>query len=100
MQKVKVLIADDHAMVREGLRSLLQAQPDIEFATLANAAGGLEGRTAHAVRAIGFGSPGGLRGRAGLRAHHSIAITLTPALSRWRGRGGTSGLAAVCRAHC
>ncbi|HEX4596739.1 MAG TPA: response regulator transcription factor [Burkholderiaceae bacterium] len=30
MRKVRVLIADDHALVREGLRALLQAQPDIE----------------------------------------------------------------------
>ncbi|MBI2832223.1 MAG: response regulator transcription factor [Chloroflexi bacterium] len=30
MEKMRVLIADDHVIVREGLRSLLQAQPDIE----------------------------------------------------------------------
>ena len=30
MNKIRVLIADDHAIVREGFRSLLEAQPDIE----------------------------------------------------------------------
>ncbi|MBI4186862.1 MAG: response regulator transcription factor [Chloroflexi bacterium] len=30
MSKIRVLIADDHAIVREGLRTLLQAQTDIE----------------------------------------------------------------------
>ncbi len=30
MDKIKVLIVDDHAIVREGLRNLLQAQEDIE----------------------------------------------------------------------
>jgi two-component system response regulator NreC len=30
MDKIKVLIADDHAVVREGLRKLLDEQPDIE----------------------------------------------------------------------
>lgn len=32
MSKISVLIADDHAIVREGLRSLLEMQPDIEVA--------------------------------------------------------------------
>ncbi|MBI4283722.1 MAG: response regulator transcription factor, partial [Chloroflexi bacterium] len=30
MDKIRVLIADDHAIVREGFRTLLEAQPDIE----------------------------------------------------------------------
>jgi two-component system response regulator NreC len=30
MSKMKVLIADDHAIVREGLRALLEVQPDIK----------------------------------------------------------------------
>lgn len=30
MAKIRVLIADDHAMVRSGLRALLEAQPDLE----------------------------------------------------------------------
>lgn len=30
MSKIRVLIADDHAIVREGLRALLEAQADIE----------------------------------------------------------------------
>ncbi len=29
-QKVKILIADDHAIVREGIRMILQSQPDFE----------------------------------------------------------------------
>jgi two-component system response regulator NreC len=30
MNKIRVLIADDHAIVREGLRALIEVQPDIE----------------------------------------------------------------------
>ena len=30
MSKIRVLIADDHVIVREGLRALLEAEPDIE----------------------------------------------------------------------
>ena len=30
MGKLRVLLADDHAVVREGLRSLINAQPDLE----------------------------------------------------------------------
>ena len=30
MAKIKVLLADDHAVLRAGLRMLLDAQPDIE----------------------------------------------------------------------
>ncbi len=30
MNKMRILIVDDHAIVREGLRTLLEAQPDIE----------------------------------------------------------------------
>ena len=32
MQHIRILIADDHALVRSGLRALLEAQPDIEVA--------------------------------------------------------------------
>lgn len=38
--KIRVLLADDHAVVRDGLRRLLQMQPDIEV--VAQAADGLE----------------------------------------------------------
>jgi CheY-like chemotaxis protein len=30
MRKIRILIADDHAIIREGLRQLLNAQPDME----------------------------------------------------------------------
>ncbi len=30
MGKLRVLLADDHAVVREGLRALIDAQPDLE----------------------------------------------------------------------
>ena len=30
MVKLRILLADDHAVVREGLRSLIDAQPDLE----------------------------------------------------------------------
>ncbi|MDD5533301.1 MAG: response regulator transcription factor [Syntrophales bacterium] len=32
MAKIRILIADDHAIVRDGLRQLLNAQPDMEVA--------------------------------------------------------------------
>jgi len=32
LKKLRVLIADDHAIVREGLRQLLNGQPDMEVA--------------------------------------------------------------------
>jgi DNA-binding NarL/FixJ family response regulator len=31
MQKIKLVLADDHTVVREGLRALLMAEPDIEI---------------------------------------------------------------------
>jgi DNA-binding NarL/FixJ family response regulator len=31
MPKIRILIADDHTLVRQGLRSLLQAEPDVEI---------------------------------------------------------------------
>ncbi|HEV2208365.1 MAG TPA: response regulator transcription factor [Verrucomicrobiae bacterium] len=31
MQKIKVLLADDHVVVRQGLRALLESEPDIEI---------------------------------------------------------------------
>ena len=31
MKKITVLLADDHAIIREGLRALLEAEPDIEI---------------------------------------------------------------------
>ena len=31
MPKIKVLIADDHTLVRQGLRSLLQSESDVEI---------------------------------------------------------------------
>lgn len=37
---LKILIADDHAIIRDGLRSLLEKEPDMEF--VAEAATGLE----------------------------------------------------------
>jgi DNA-binding NarL/FixJ family response regulator len=30
MKKISVLLAEDHVVVRQGLRSLLSAEPDIE----------------------------------------------------------------------
>ena len=40
MNKIRIVIADDHIIVREGVRLLLQAQPDIEV--VAEAANGIE----------------------------------------------------------
>ena len=38
--KIRVLVAEDHALVREGIRLILEAQPDMEV--IAEAANGLE----------------------------------------------------------
>ena len=35
MKPIRVLIADDHAMIREGLRQLLEVQADIEVVGVA-----------------------------------------------------------------
>ena len=40
-QKIRVLIVDDHAMVRQGLRAVLQSYPNIEV--VGEAANGEEG---------------------------------------------------------
>ena len=40
MDKIKVLLADDHPVVREGLRTMLATVPDIEV--VAEASDGLE----------------------------------------------------------
>ncbi|MCL4552368.1 MAG: DNA-binding response regulator, partial [Candidatus Marsarchaeota archaeon] len=40
MGKIKLLLADDHAVLRAGLKALLSAQPDIEV--IAEAADGKE----------------------------------------------------------
>ena len=50
MDKIKVLIADDHAVVREGTRQILEQEPDIEV--VAEAADGEE-----AVRLAGSARP-------------------------------------------
>jgi YesN/AraC family two-component response regulator len=40
MSKIKLLLADDHAVLRSGLRALLNSQPDMEV--IAEAADGEE----------------------------------------------------------
>ena len=40
MNRIRVLLAEDHETVRQGLRMLLDAQPDIEV--VAEAANGIE----------------------------------------------------------
>ena len=30
MSKIRVVLADDHAVVREGMKTLISAQPDME----------------------------------------------------------------------
>jgi DNA-binding NarL/FixJ family response regulator len=50
MEKIKVLIADDHAVVREGTRQILEQEPDIDV--VAEAADGEE-----AVRLAGSSKP-------------------------------------------
>ena len=40
MTKINLILVDDHAVVRSGLRMLLEAQPDIEI--VAEADSGLE----------------------------------------------------------
>jgi DNA-binding NarL/FixJ family response regulator len=49
VKKIRLLLADDHAILRAGLRMLLEAQPDM--AVVAEASGGEEAvRRAHACR--------------------------------------------------
>lgn len=40
MNKMRILIVDDHVIVREGLRALLETQPDIQV--VGEAANGVE----------------------------------------------------------
>jgi len=40
MEKIKILIADDHSMVREGLKQLIELEEDIEV--VAQAGNGIE----------------------------------------------------------
>jgi DNA-binding NarL/FixJ family response regulator len=47
---IKVLVTDDHEIVRQGLKSLLSTIPDIELVGEANSA-------AEAVRRTGLDSP-------------------------------------------
>jgi len=50
MGKIKILIADDHAVVREGTRQILEQEPDLDV--VAEAADGEE-----AVRLAGSSRP-------------------------------------------
>lgn len=50
MSKIKVLLADDHAVVRDGLRALLEAEDDIQVVALAS--NGIE-----AVQLVGQTNP-------------------------------------------
>ena len=52
MDKLRILLADDHAVVREGLKSLINAQPDMEV--VGEASNGLE--VAEQVRDLVLGS--------------------------------------------
>ena len=50
MSKIRVLIADDHAILREGIRALLQLQPDIEVVGDAGAAWRRSPRSSGSIR--------------------------------------------------
>ena len=47
---MRILLVDDHEIVRKGLRSLLDAEPDLEVV-------GEAGSAAEAIRRVGFDSP-------------------------------------------
>ena len=53
---IRVLLADDHPVVREGLRGMLAAEPDIEV--VGEAASGPEAVAARRAPAAGRGSHG------------------------------------------
>ena len=40
MRKIRILLAEDHAVVREGTRKLLESQPDFEVVGEAGDGGG------------------------------------------------------------
>lgn len=49
-REMRILLVDDHEIVRKGLRSLLDAEPDLEVV-------GEAGSAAEAIRRVGFDSP-------------------------------------------
>lgn len=49
-REMRILLVDDHEIVRKGLRSLLDAEPDLEVVGEAGSAG-------EAIRRVGFDSP-------------------------------------------
>ena len=50
VNRLRILLVDDHEIVRKGLRSLLDAEPDLEVV-------GEAGTVADALRRVGFDSP-------------------------------------------
>jgi DNA-binding NarL/FixJ family response regulator len=50
LKNLRILLVDDHEIVRKGLRSMLDAEPDLEVV-------GEAGSAAEAIRRVGFDSP-------------------------------------------
>jgi DNA-binding NarL/FixJ family response regulator len=103
---IRVLLADDHPVVREGLRGMLAAEPDIEVvgeAASGNEAVALAGRlpeplSARETEVLALVARGLTNAQIGRRLHISEA-TVKTFLLRACGKLGVSGrTAAVTRA--
>ena len=82
MKRIRVLIADDHPVVRAGLQGMLASQPDFEL--VGEAATGKEAVMLAGSLASGCSADGpanGRNGRSGSHSANSISATQNPCTS-------------------